>query len=78
MLTYIDGVYLDWGTNKQTLITRTTPADIRKQQFAPGSMGPKVEAAAAFVDCGGQMAGIGRLEDARAILEGRTGTLVTR
>lgn len=42
------------------------------------TMEPKVEAAAAFVDDGGQLAGIGRLADARAIPEGRAGTRVTR
>ena len=31
MLTDIDGVYLDWGTSKQSLVSRMTPADIRKQ-----------------------------------------------
>ena len=77
MLTDVDGVYQDWGTSKQTLINRAAPADLRKQEFASGSMGPKVEAATAFVDSGGQLAGIGKLEDARAILEGRAGTLVT-
>jgi len=76
MLTDVDGVYLDWGSSKQSLLKRMTPADIRKQEFASGSMGPKVEAAATFVDGGGQLAGIGRLEDALAILEGRAGTLV--
>ncbi len=78
MLTDVDGVYLDWGTSKQSLLKRMTPADIRKREFASGSMGPKVEAAATFVDGGGQLAGIGRLEDARAILEGRAGTLVAQ
>ena len=41
--------------------------------FAAGSMGPKVEAACAFASIAGRIAGIGRLEDARAILEGRKG-----
>lgn len=76
MLTDVDGVYLDWGSDKQTLISRITPADIRKETFASGSMGPKVEAAATFVAEGGTMAGIGRLEDANLILEGRSGTIV--
>ena len=61
MLTDVDGVYQDWGTSKQSLLKRMTPADIRKQEFASGSMGPKVEAAAPFVDSGGQLAGIGKL-----------------
>ena len=77
MLTDVDGVYQDWGTSKQTLITRAAPADLRKQEFASGSMGPKVEAATAFVDGGGKLAGIGRLQDAVAILNGTAGTLVT-
>ena len=77
MLTDVEGVYNDWGTSKQTLITRAAPADLRKQEFASGTMGPKFEAAAAFVDSDGKLAGIGRLERARAILEGRAGTLVT-
>jgi carbamate kinase len=78
MLTDVDGVYLDWGTNRQALINRTTPAEVRKQEFASGSMGPKIEAATAFVDGGGKLAGIGRLQDAVAILNGTAGTGVTK
>ena len=48
MLTYVDGVYQDWGTSKQSLVTRTTPAGLRKQKFASGSMDPKVEAVATY------------------------------
>ena len=77
MLTDVDGVYLGWGTSMQRIINRATPAEILEQEFASGSMGPKVEAAAAFVDGGGKLAGIGRLEDAAAILNGTAGTLVT-
>jgi carbamate kinase len=39
-------------------------------------MGPKVEAACRFAETPGRIAGIGRLEDARAILEGKAGTIV--
>ena len=46
-------------------------------EFAAGSMGPKVEAACEFVEQTGGVAGIGRLADARAILAGEAGTLVT-
>jgi carbamate kinase len=49
---------------------------IRRYPFAAGSMGPKVEAACAFVEQTGGIAGIGGLEDAQAILAGRAGTLV--
>ena len=42
-----------------------------------GSMAPKVTAACDFVLGGGRLAGIGRLEDAVAILNGTAGTLVS-
>lgn len=71
ILTDFENAYSDWGTSKQTLITRAAPADLRKQEFVSESMRPKVEAAADFVENGRQVAG------ARAILEGTAGTLVT-
>ena len=39
-------------------------------------MGPKVEAACRFVEESGGIAGIGRLEEAEAILAGTAGTIV--
>jgi carbamate kinase len=76
MLTDVDAVYLGWGTAGQTPIRSATAADLFGHSFPPGSMGPKVDAASAFASRPGRIAGIGRLEDARAILEGRAGTLV--
>jgi carbamate kinase len=49
---------------------------LRRHSFAAGSMGPKIEAALDFVGSGGAMAGIGRLEDALDILEGKAGTVI--
>ena len=40
-------------------------------------MGPKVEAVCRFVELTGDMAAIGRLEDAVSIIEGQAGTIVT-
>lgn len=77
MLTDVDAVYLGWGTPDQSPIRRATPVQLSATSFAPGSMGPKVEAACAFAATEGRVAGIGRLEDARAILEGRAGTVIT-
>lgn len=68
ILTDVDGFYLDWGTSKQSLLKRITPDKHYKLEFASGSMGLKVEAAAVFADNGGQLTDIGRLEDACAIL----------
>ncbi len=74
MLTDVDAVYEAWGTERQRRIDRVRPGEIKTSDFPPGSMGPKVESAAAFASVEGRLAGIGRLEDARAILEGRAGT----
>lgn len=74
MLTDVDGVYEGWGTERQRRIDRARPDEIDPADFPPGSMGPKVEAAVAFTSANGRIAGIGRLEDARAILERRSGT----
>jgi carbamate kinase len=40
-------------------------------------MGPKVEAVCRFVELTGDMAAIGRLDDAEAIIAGKAGTIVT-
>ena len=50
--------------------------ELRELAFAPGSMGPKVEAACRFAERTGAMAGIGALADAAAILRGERGTRV--
>ncbi len=77
MATDVDGVYADWGTPQQRRLERVTPAQMREQQFAAGSMGPKVEAAAQFVERTGKRAAIGALGDIEAIVEGKAGTQVT-
>ena len=55
-----------------------TPDELRQWEFASGAMAPKVAAASRFVEQSGGIAGIGRLEDAQAILEGRAGTFISR
>lgn len=78
LLTDVDAVYLDWGTPRQSAVRKTTPETMRKQNFAAGSMGPKVEAACAFAELTGGIAGIGRLDQALAVLQGHSGTQVLR
>ena len=77
VLTDVTAVMTDFGTPDQQEITRATPHSLRAQNPPAGSMGPKVEAAASFVENTGAMAAIGRLEDAVEIIEGRAGTIVT-
>ena len=76
MLTDVVAVMRDWGTPAEAAISTITPEALDTMTFAAGSMGPKIAAASAFVRAGGKLAGIGTLQDARAILEGRAGTRV--
>ncbi len=77
MLTDVAAIFTDWGGPAQRAISHTTPDVIEKLLFQAGSMAPKVASACDFVRAGGAMAGVGRLEDARAILEGRAGSRIT-
>jgi carbamate kinase len=77
LLTDVNAVYADWPQATRAY-GRTTPAELADTGFAPGSMGPKVEAACRFVTTTRGTASIGRLEDAAAILDGRAGTRIRR
>jgi carbamate kinase len=77
LATDADGVYRDWGTGNQELIQATTPEEISKMDFEPGSMGPKVEAACDFVMRTGERAVIGALTDIAEMVEGKAGTQFT-
>jgi carbamate kinase len=76
MVTDVDGVYLHWGTPQQRRLGRVTPEDLAGHEFAAGSMGPKVEAAARFAAKTGKRAAIGSLADIAAIVAGTAGTNV--
>jgi carbamate kinase len=76
MATDVDGVYLNWGTPEQRRLDRVTPGELASHQFAAGSMGPKVEAAARFVAKTGHRAAIGSLADIPGIVAGTAGTNV--
>ncbi len=76
MVTDVDGVYTGWGTADQRKLDRTTVTGLRAQDFAAGSMGPKVEAAARFVESTGKRAAIGGLAEIEGIVAGTAGTQV--
>jgi carbamate kinase len=77
LLTDVPAVELDHGTAAARPLLHTTPDELRSLQLAAGSMGPKAEAAARFVEGGGRLAAIGSLTDAAAMLAGDAGTVVT-
>lgn len=76
MLTDVSGVIRAFGTPEAGLIGATTVKELRRREYAAGSMGPKVTAACDFVERTGQTAAIGALADAPAILRGDRGTQV--
>jgi len=76
MATDVDGVYLHWGSPEQQRLGRVTPEELASHEFAAGSMGPKVEAAARFVAKTGRRAAIGSLADIAGMVAGTAGTNV--
>ncbi len=77
LLTDVDAVYQGFGTDAATPLRHLTPDEGRALDMPKGSMGPKVRAACDFADRGG-VAGVGRLADALAILDGTAGTRVSQ
>jgi carbamate kinase len=77
VLTDVPNVVRHFGTPEAEAISRITPGALRRVAFPSGSMGPKVDAVCRFVELTGDMAAIGRLEDAQAIMAGEAGTIIT-
>ncbi len=78
LLTDVAAVADGYGTAQARPIRRATPAELRARSFPAGLMGPKIDAVCRFVEATGNPAGIGQLCDARALLTGAAGTLITR
>jgi carbamate kinase len=78
--TDVEGVYERYGEPDQRLIDRLTPDEARRMVedglLPPGSMGPKVEAAAQFVSAPERRAIICSLDEAPEALAGEAGTLI--
>ncbi|MGV0879857.1 carbamate kinase [Martelella sp. FLE1502] len=75
LLTDVDAVYRGFGTPDEAAIAELAPEEARELDLPAGSMGPKIRAAAEFASHGG-LVGIGRLDQATAILEKRAGTRI--
>jgi len=78
ILTGVSRVALHYRTPRQRELERLTLAEAQRyqaeDQFPPGSMGPKIEAAIRFLRGGGKRAVIGHLHEALPALRGETGT----
>ncbi|TPE57537.1 carbamate kinase [[Mycoplasma] falconis] len=81
VLTAVDYVKVNYGKPNQQDLKHVTKAEleqyIAENQFAPGSMLPKVQAAIKFVEEGGKAAFIGDLSDLEDIIAEKIGTKVT-
>jgi carbamate kinase len=82
ILTDVDAVRLSFGTPEEHPLGDVSVANARELQdageFAPGSMGPKIEAACRFAEATGHPGVIGSIDDALDALVGTKGTRVTR
>jgi carbamate kinase len=79
-LTGVDRVEVGHRTDRAIGVERLSRIEaralVRVREFAAGSIGPKIEAAADFVEAGGREAIITSLPALRAALDGRAGTRV--
>ena len=76
LATDVAAVYDKYGMPGQRPIMRATPEGLRAHEFAPGSMGPKVDAVCRFVERTGARAAIGSLDEIDDLLAGHGGTQV--
>jgi len=82
ILTAVERVCLDFGTEIERPLATVTVAEARRHmaagQFPKGSMGPKMEAVCRFVEQGGKRALITDIFTLSEALQGKTGTWVVR
>ncbi|MYL27788.1 MULTISPECIES: carbamate kinase [Halomonadaceae] len=76
LLTDVDAIYRDFGKDTAAPIHELTLDEARQLDLPAGSMGPKLAAACDFAGSGG-LSGIGRLEDAEAMLDRQAGTRIS-
>ena len=78
LLTDVAAVMVDFGTPAARPIGPTTVAAMESEDFAMGSMGPKVTAACFFAKTSGKTAAIGSLDDMAAVIAGTAGTQIAK
>jgi carbamate kinase len=81
VLTEVERVQVGFGTRQARSLSHLSVAEARELlaagEFPAGSMGPKVRACVEFVEGGGRRAVIGALSQARDVVLGDGGTVVT-
>lgn len=80
ILTAVEKVALNYKKSDQVNLDELTVSDARKYlkegQFPKGSMGPKIESAIKFIECGGEVCIITSTECMTEAIEGKTGTRI--
>ncbi len=80
ILTGVEKVSRDFGKSTEAPISEMDALTARRLlsegQFPPGSMGPKIDAAAGYIEAGGREVLITRAESLSEALEGKTGTWI--
>lgn len=81
VLTNVEKVALNFQKPNQKWLSRLTLNEARKYlkkgEFAPGSMGPKIEAAVKFLEKGGHRVIIAHLKKLSLALRDKSGTMIT-
>jgi carbamate kinase len=82
ILTSVDRVALSYGKPEQQPLEYLSPEEARRYlragEFPPGSMGPKIEAALAYLERGGELAIVTSPESIPEALYGMAGTRLSR
>lgn len=82
ILTSVSKVALDFGKPTQRWVDRLTSTEAREHlaagQFPPGSMGPKIESALAYIEAGGREVLITTPEDLKLVDPATVGTRIVR
>ena len=76
ILTDVSAACIDFGTPSEKRIKNISPSDLKKMNFAKGSMGPKIEASCNFVNNTNKRAAIGKLSEVQDIIDEKAGTQI--
>lgn len=82
MITGVEHVFLNFKQPNErvlkTLTVKEAERYLKEGHFAPGSMGPKIQAAINFLNWGGEEAIITSIDKVKEALDGRTGTKIIK
>jgi len=82
IITDVNKVHLNFGEKNQIALSKLKVSEAKKyqkeNQFPPGSMGPKIQAAINFLTKPNRKVIITNIKNIRKALEGKEGTLITK